>query len=455
MADMREPRSSMSPVDEEEPVEPDESIFVPLEYRDLHASKESWAVSKLWQTYMAGKLNLQAEFQREYVWDDKRASRFVESLLLNLPVPPVFLAENRDGSWDVVDGHQRLESLFGFLQPLSAGPAADAMVRPAFRALKLRDLEVLGDELDGRGVGVLPVTSRHALLQTELGVIIIPKTASPDLKFALFARLNLGSVPLNSQELRNCLYRGRYNDLIKEITSDAEVLRLLGKKSPDKRMRDREQVLRFFAFAHRLGQFRQPLRMFLNDEMEANRHCDIDERKTFKTEFYGAMELARKVLGQEVCRLFRLGSVSNPRGRWDRWTELIYEVELVEFSKYAKQINGLLAGTDVNSAEFLAGLRHHLIGVMTGANFLQTLNEGTTRPNNVQDRYKLWDHALVRAIEHPDFVCDRFRHIKSALRQSTLCEDCSSAIDSLDDTDLSLQGGVAHRFCLLLSLRAS
>jgi len=429
----------------------EEPMYIPPEYRELHASRGYWTVRQLWQAYMDGKLNLQAEFQREYVWDDKRASRFIESLLLTFPVPPIFLAENEDGSWDVVDGHQRLESLFGFLQPLSKGPAADAMVRPAFRSLKLKDLEVLGDELAGRDVTALPVPSRETLLQTEVGVITIPNTASIDLRFALFARLNLGSVPLNSQELRNCLYRGSYNNLIKAIAADKDVLELLGKKAPDKRMRDREQILRFFAFRHRLTKFRQPLRMFLNDEMQENRNCGAEEQRTFRSEYYEGMHLALKVFGPEVCRLFRIGTANNPRGRWDRWTELVYEVELVQFSKYAKKLSETVDGIGVR---FLAGLRHQLIGVMVGENFLQTLNEGTTRPNNVQDRHKLWDFALVRAIEHVDYACDRLGEVRTALIEANyLCRECDGAIDSLDDADLTPRNIVAHRFCRLVSLR--
>ena len=435
---------------EEDVQEEEAPLRIPAQFRDLKAEKQDWKVRRLWREYMDGKLHLQAEFQRKYVWDDTRASRFIESLLLNLPVPPIFLAENQDGTWDVVDGHQRLESLFGFLQPLSEGPAQSAQIRPAFRSLRLKNLEVLHEELGSATASALPRQDRQALLERQIGVITIPKTANRDLRFVLFARLNLGSVPLNPQELRNCIYRGRYNDLIRKVAEDPEVLSLLG-MLPHKRMRDRELVLRFFAFSHRMGQYRTPLRVFLNDEMEANQHCSFEQIEDFRTEFDRAMKWTTRVFENESCHLFREGSVGNQGGRWDRWTDLIYEVEMVGFCGYGEQLDELITSGTVQREDFIRALRHHLVGVMVGENFLRTLSEGTTRQKHVQLRHELWNGALASALEYPDAVCDRVSEIAAAVQRNALCGHCMTPVASLDDAERSVERDsvaiIVHRSC--------
>jgi len=432
--------------DDDEEMEDDSPLVLPPEYRDLQAEAREVSVRELWARYMQRSLILQAEFQREYVWDDTRASRFIESLLLNLPTPQIFLAENKDGTWDVVDGHQRLESLFGFLQPLATGPAAGAVEKPRFRALVLKNLEVL-EELVGRGVTALGVPDRESLLERHLTTVSIPKTANPDLRFVLFARLNLGSVPLNQQELRNCLYRGPYNGLVKELAGNPAVLAFFGKAKPDKRMRQREMILRFFALVHRFAQYRTPYSGFLNDEMESNQDASPSDIREFKGQFLSALRWTQRVFGSQSSKLFRLGDHSSRPGRWDRWMELIYEVEMVHFCLFADELARV--SSELTSPEDLErGLRHTLIGVMVGERFLDTLREGTRRPERMQLRFNLWSSAMARAIENPDMVIHEVRELTEAVRFGCVCSRCHIPIESLDDTArLPGDGGFVHRLC--------
>lgn len=428
----------------------EETILIPPEYRELHAEEQKLSVRELWQRYMRGRLNLQAEFQRDYVWDNKRASRFIESLILNLPVPPIFVAENEDGSWEVVDGHQRLESLFGFLQPLAAGPSQDVPVPPKFRALKLRSLEVLHDDLNGRSADSLAIRDRESLLNRGITIVSIPRAAHQDLRFVLFARLNLGSVPLNPQELRNCIYRGDYNRLIRDLAEDPRTLALFGREEPHKRMRDRELVLRFFALSHRRGQYRTPYSGFLNDEMESNQNCDAETCAKFRAEFVTAVTWTRKIFGQEAGVLFRRGADGNARGRWDKWSDLIYEAEMVGFAEYHQQLEDVCSRSGDDTEDFLRCLRHKLVEVMSGERFMETLKEGTRRPQNVDLRFNLWTGMLASALEDPEFVRADLRSIRGKLQQSAFCDQCATTIDLLDDAVKIPEPGpvrLAHRSC--------
>jgi len=396
--------AALQEFDDEELVEEESVLDVPPEYRDLQATERKMTVGQLADLYSKDKLNLQPEFQREYVWDDKRASRFVESLLLNLPVPPIFVAENEDRSLEVVDGHQRLQSLFGFLRALTT--ARDKFVPASFRALKLKGLEVL-DDLNGCGIQHLTPSQRDMLMEHKLTVIAIPKSADPDLRFALFERLNLGSVPLNPQELRNCIYRGPYNDLIREIASEARTLSLLGRKGPSKRMRERELVLRFFTLLHRRTELRVPFQMFLNDEMDNNRQASGEDLQRFRWEFSQARDWAQHIFKQHACCWFRAGDEIDAAGRWGQWNDLIYEVQSVGFSEFAHDLARTTRDVGGDADLFLEGLRSRLIDVMCMDAFLETCTEFPRSPKNTARRFNIWTDAISSAIRNSDMVMDQ------------------------------------------------
>jgi hypothetical protein len=169
-------------------------LNIPAEFRSLNAHDKKVSVGELWERYIHGQISVEPDFQRHYVWDAVRASRYIESLLLRLPVPPVFVSEDPDGKWVVIDGHQRLETLFRFMRPLLAGPTAAAGRGGAQLAqlapLTLSKLEIL-PELDGRGVTALNRDDRVKLWETPISVVILPADAHSDMRYALFARLNL------------------------------------------------------------------------------------------------------------------------------------------------------------------------------------------------------------------------------------------------------------------------
>ncbi|MBI4297673.1 MAG: DUF262 domain-containing protein [Chloroflexi bacterium] len=123
-------------------------------------------VRELWEHYANNNLILEPDFQRHYVWDDRRASRYIESLILGLPTPPIFVVEETNGQWTVIDGHQRLASLFRFMRPLFTGPAQIAGVAipwVSLTPLMLVNLEIK-TELNGQGVTAIKSSDREALL---------------------------------------------------------------------------------------------------------------------------------------------------------------------------------------------------------------------------------------------------------------------------------------------------
>jgi hypothetical protein len=198
-------------------------------------------------------LVVQDVYQRYFVWDASRSSRLIESLLLNIPIPVCYFAELDDGKQTVVDGHQRLQSIFNFCKD----------------KLTLRGLRVLVEHNGKRLRDLDPKTTRMLNSRT-LRCIVITRESDPDIRFDVFERLNTGAIGLNAQELRNCVYRGDLNDFLRRKVSEAKWLTLSGQSERDDRMRDCELILRFLALSDGLEDYTSPMKRFLNRYMMRN-----------------------------------------------------------------------------------------------------------------------------------------------------------------------------------------
>lgn len=192
-------------------------------------------------------------FQRLYVWSDKLASRLIESILLNVPIPPCYFAQNEEYELDVIDGQQRIYSIYRFMS----------------NQFKLRELEVLKD-LNGLAFFELPKTLARKIETYTLRCVVVTNDSDPNFEFEVFKRSNTSTVPLNAQELRNSISRGQLINMLGDLVEVDLWLKILNKRGPDKRMRDQELILRFFAFhIHGLKGYYTPQKEWLN--LAANR----------------------------------------------------------------------------------------------------------------------------------------------------------------------------------------
>jgi len=195
------------------------------------------------------------KFQRWYVWSDTLASRLIESILLNVPIPPCYLAQNTDFTLDVIDGQQRIFTLYRFID----------------NRFKLRDLEIL-QNLNGKAFHELHSALSRKISTYTLRCIVITNDSDPEIQFEVFERLNTNTVPLNAQELRNSICRGDLIDLLGQLVTYQPWLDILHRKQPDKRMRDEELILRFYAFQiEKPHKYRTPQKYWLNDVAKRGR----------------------------------------------------------------------------------------------------------------------------------------------------------------------------------------
>lgn len=249
-------------VEEDPTAEQAEPLQVHQEARRLVTQPYDLAVQTLVENVRSKKLLMtDVPYQRGYVWDDPKASRLIESLLLNVPIPVCYFAENPDGTLEVIDGQQRIRSIQRFLDD----------------DFPLHGIPVL-TELDGKRFSELPERDQRRIGNRTIRCIVITEESHPDIKFDVFERLNTGSVTLTAQELRNCIYRGAFNDGLRTIANDKGFLETLGRSASkdgrsdrDTRMEEEELILRFLALMDELKGYQPPLRQFLNTYMRAHR----------------------------------------------------------------------------------------------------------------------------------------------------------------------------------------
>ena len=427
-----------------------EEEFQPLnldpQFMSLRWIEEDLSVRELWARYLAKELVVSPDFQRNYVWDRIKASRFIESLLLNLPVPPIFLSEEKDESLEVIDGQQRLVSIFKFLQPLS-GAANGRSVPGGLDPLTLIGLEVLSN-LNGNNVTALSIPDRGKLWNTKLKTLKLPSDVHPDMKFELFIRLNLGSLNLNPQELRNCMFRGPYNDVITKLSKDHAFLELWGKARPDKRMLHGEYVLRFFAFLHSRDTYSVPQKSFLNNELRQNQS---NANTGWEEEFMVGVNWVKRIFGNEAFKRFALGNADNPAGSWGpRRSAQLFELEMVSFAEMGERLDEIWESYDEEQRQlFRAAVRREFAGVMAEPKFVDAVTEGTTRPEQVRYRFDKSIAALSELVRSPDRSLDRTSEVLERLRQSTICTVCPSQM-TIDDAawKVTSEGRMlVHRYC--------
>ena len=257
-----------------------------------------WTAATIVDQLRRGTISLDPAFQRRDAWTDERKSRFIESLILGLPIPQLVLAEDKKakGRFIVIDGKQRLLSLMKF-----TGTGLAQGQRPLTLAgLKIRS------ELNKSTYQMLSADVRHEELLSQfenqaIRTVVIRGWKTESVLYTIFHRLNTGSVPLSPQELRQALHPGAFLTFTAKFSEQSQALRtLLELSRPDFRMRDVELMVRFYAFRLRLADYRGNLKAFLDDTCDLlNRDWDKGEQaiKNVASDFEEAIEAAMKVFG--------------------------------------------------------------------------------------------------------------------------------------------------------------
>lgn len=222
-------------------------------------------------------------YQRRFVWNIAQASKLIESFLMGLPVPQIFLYVNADDQLEVIDGQQRLMSVKYFMEGYFGDPDKNEK-RQVFRLKGLSERS----EYNGKMYGELSQKDQRKIRNSTLRAINIKQikpTSCNDSVFHIFERLNTGGTQLKPQEIRNAVYRGEIVSALHELNKSPGWLDLLGMQRPDKNQKDIELILRLLGLYKNWQNYEKPMLHFLNNSMDLDRRFDSPKSEDFRKKF--------------------------------------------------------------------------------------------------------------------------------------------------------------------------
>lgn len=228
-------------------------------------------------------------FQRQFVWTRTQMDRFVESLLLGLPVPGIFLSQQPDGVLLVVDGQQRLRTLQHFYSGMPSGPP-----------FRLRNVQ---EEFRDKAYSDLDPEDRRRLDNTLIHATVFRQDQPTDDQssvYSIFERLNTGGTPLQAQEIRVAMYRGPFVATLRELNRVEAWRRLY--RGQSRRLKDQELILRFFAFLYEGESYARPMKTFLNAYMGRNRQLRLQNADTLRQDFVQTCDVILASIGEQALR---------------------------------------------------------------------------------------------------------------------------------------------------------
>jgi len=276
----------------------DLEIAVTEKRNSLKTDRLDMSFGELMNMFEDGDLFITPEYQRVFRWSDFQQTRFIESVLLGIPIPPIFVAEDSNGKWEVVDGLQRISTIFSFFGILTNLPAKNNST--------LTQGELI-NELEGVNIDSLPIKLKTTIKRSVCRVEVVRWDSLEDIRYELFNRLNTGASPLSDQEIRNCIFRSYQVDLNQVLRDVAETENFNDLIAPSERKKEEmfleELTLRFFAFKHLDGDFKTTVPQFLTEFMRSVSTGDLQFNLGEERAYLEKMiEILNKKYGKSIFR---------------------------------------------------------------------------------------------------------------------------------------------------------
>lgn len=301
-------------------------------------------------------------FQRGYVWTQPQASQFVESLLLGLPVPSIFLWKEAEHKFLVVDGQQRLLTLKYFF---------DGIFSDTGREFQLRGVQ---PRLDGLTFKSLSPPERARLENALIHAIFfkqdLPSDDGNSSMFHVFHRLNSGGTLLEPQEIRAAIFNGALSELLRTLNSNEKWQEMFGVTTTS--LRDQELILRFFALLYREN-YAAPMKRFLNDFMAKNRDLQLLSKTEMKRAFEGSIRVLHEAVGPDAFRPERAFNAA------------VFDAVMVGLAR--RVVKGAIGDVGVVKQ------RHSRL--LKNSKFIEATSRATARPENVRTRLDLATDAFA------------------------------------------------------------
>ena len=356
-----------------------------IDTSDIVVYSRDWTVDTILKQVELGNIDLNPSFQRRNAWNDEKRSKLIESIMMEYPIPEIVLAEDkhRKKSFIVIDGKQRLLTIAGFKYHVKYH---------YWRSPKLKELNVLKDL---RGMSFEEIAADPDLLRTfengSLRCTVIDNYKDEQVLYDIFYRLNAGSSPLATQELRQVLNKGKYADYLVEVTEsgDTPIQLVMGLTGPDSRLRDVEVTLRIMSFLKYASTYQGNLKKFLDDKMALfNKLFDVDKEQIIS--LYDRINQTIELLvaffsGHSfIGRKFINGSFDN------HFNRVLFEVEVFYFSHLLRR-EQILSRKEA----FLAGFK----GLCEDKSFMESLVTSTKSMENYRIRYSMFQNMINSTLQ--------------------------------------------------------
>ena len=229
--------------------------------QEIKTDRMDMSFGEILNMYEDNEVIISPQYQRAFRWDNSHQTKFIESILLGIPFPPIFVAEDKDNVWELVDGLQRISTILSFFGKLKD---------------KTKNNLVLGEggiikELEGITIKTIPLKYKLLLKRAVCRVEIIRVDSGFDMKYELFKRLNTGGLTLTPQEIRNCVFRGdnnKFNSFVAELAANSSFRKLIKiSKIDEEKMQYEELVLRYLSLKNMKSRFGQNIQEHFDNYM--------------------------------------------------------------------------------------------------------------------------------------------------------------------------------------------
>lgn len=350
-----------------------EDTLVSLRGYEILTYPADFTLEVLAKKWKKGDIRLPG-FQRKFMWTKSQSSKLIESFLLGLPVPPVFMYQDPLSSdLLVVDGQQRLKSIVFYFTGIF-GEKGDSKRRETFSLTGLHSKSPFANRTY-EDLSEFDEGAYNKLNNSVLRAFVVKQLEPQDNTsiYQVFERLNTGGVVLQPQEVRNCIYEGTLNSCLLSLNASESWRQIVGTPHPDRRMRDVELILRFFALLENATTYDKPMKGFLNDFMHKHRNTNEQAIERITNVFNTTVKKVIKSLGARPFHIHRGLNTA------------VFDSVFTAFGKHRDEKHG--------------SLRSRFRRLLKDADYVMWTSRATTDKEVVSNRLKRAEEVIFRAVK--------------------------------------------------------
>ena len=356
--------------------------------KEVRTKSLDLSFNEILDMYLNKELKIRPDYQRLFRWDEQRQSQFIESIILEMPLPPIFFVENPDGTYELIDGLQRISTYLKFRGQLRKVDDEDNVLQECEPATILSGCDVL-EELNGKTFETLSPSIRMKLKRNFIRAEILLNQTDRDLRYHMFKRLNTGGIKLERQEIRNCTVRilgDKFINFIKDLSQNEDYKNSVSSmnEKDQNSMSAEECILRYFSFKNNMNNYNDSdMHKFFDDYLE-----DVTREKLNFD--YSNEKLIFESLFKKINKIFGDELFKNPK--INRFNKYSFEGFSLGFLPYINLI-------DENNPEICNMVKQAILGLKNSDEFFEIVSGSFLfNKDKVQQRVLMVENTLKQVL---------------------------------------------------------